>query len=601
MSTITANTRELPALTVSVPRFAWRELAVLALAAAMILVYFTGVIASDDNNYFRLVSFVRQGEPIPDELDYFVGRFAHWRLIQLAVALLPRQPWAMAVPNVLLTLATFWLLRTFARPWLRPEQAWVPMLIYALIPMVVINASVAVPDPVAATLGWGGMFLAAGALIHQTAPAPLRRCLLAGLLIGLAGNAKETILLLVPGMMLFVLLCRTRCGWAWTRGLTLVAGAFAWLGAEMLIMWQWRGDPLFHLQAARSALKEAGWVVELTPTALLAYWTEYFRWLADPRSEFGPVGPLLLAGLIAALIWRRPLTNLLLCCLIPALLYLSFGSSELSHYFPVCHQQRYLVPWLPGMALLAGFAVVRLWTATLDRPRLRIALIGLGVAMAGLSLVAPNRLSGRWYHAATFAAGRQLLADHTAEIRQSTGLYASGLTRNRFVGISCWLDCPEVKVIEPVPADAAEWVARYGGSLIITSRLDRQAPGKEKHAPLTLFGSAVERLSSENNEAIPEPNAARLEPNGAPSTGQRAAGSGRPSERSGQPSEGSGQPSEGSLQFQRIARCEPAADRLRSLWAKLTGRPAPTDPRYAVELWRVPSGDSTDSRQGNDP
>ncbi|NLX14769.1 MAG: hypothetical protein GXY44_14120 [Phycisphaerales bacterium] len=431
---------------VMVCRWRWEVLAII-LALALQVIYFTGFVSSDDGNYVRLVYFLRDGQPIPEDLHYFIGRFVHWGALLLAVSVWPRHIQAIAVVPMLATLMTFPVIWAFARRYLNPRIAPLALFIFGLTPIVVINASVAVPDPLAMVFGWTGVYLAAGALLQRDTPRAGLRCLAAGLLIAVGYNAKESTMAMVPGLMLFVFLFRTRCLWAWKRAVFLGLGAGLWLAGEMIGMAVLYGNPFFHKHAITIAQRIGGPFAELTPVGLLLHWTDYLRWLLDPRGDYALMGPVLLAGIIHGFLARKDALRLLLCVIMPILLYLSFGSSEFGRYVPLAHQSRYLLPILPGMALLAADMVGRLWQRG---PRTRRVTTVAAAIVLVTSLWAPNRLAGKWYYADVFQSGYRLLADHQADLRNQK-LYAAQITWNRLFLAPHYLDIPELEVINPIP------------------------------------------------------------------------------------------------------------------------------------------------------
>jgi hypothetical protein len=261
--------------------------------------------------------------------------------------------------------------------------------------------------------------------------------------------------------------------------------------------------------------------------------TEYIRWLADPRGEFGPMGPLMLVSFVISLVRRRTdATTLWLCLLVPGLLYLSLGSTDLTRYRPVIHQPRYLVPLLPALALLTVEILRAAWSR---RPNTRRAMVALGLMVLGSLLVAPNGMSGRWYQARTLAAGQAIMDRWTSD-STAPRLCAAGLTGSRFEILSRWLDYPPIEMIWTCPATPEDWVAKYGGACVLVSRSDTHGPSRDKHRLLSLNGQSYDALRT----------------------------------------------------FCLVDREEPAASRLHSLTTRVLGRVTPTDPDWAVELWAVP-------------
>ncbi len=579
----------------------WRDAVAIGLMLLLQAVYFTGVVGSDDLGYASLIWHSRGGEPVPWELSYYFARFVHWKLIHLAVVLVPGTPAAIALPSMVASLVTLLAVRHLAVRYVDARLGWLAVLLYGLVPVSVLMASAALPDTVATALGWGGVCLAAGPILEPRGRGDRWRCLLAGLLIAVGYNAKETIAALIPCLGMFVglrwLIDRLRgrltahgrygrqrkaegvgtahaaesalatespvtgrqspakntCGnelphfssriahhASLAPALALAAGGMIWLVAETVIFWLWTGDPGYHGKAiAWSQAQFTGPPIGPGLSGLIAYWSEYIRWLLEPAGDLGIMGPALLVGLIASLFDRRPAVRLLLCLVVPSFVYLSAGSTSIRNYDPVIHQPRYLLPILPGMALLATAQAVRLirWGRVSPLGYVLRGTAGIAFALAALtSLAAPDRLAGRWYHAATFSAGVELFRDHLPE-GGKVRLVGSQLTANRFDQLHHWLDMPPVEPILPLPETAAEWSHRYAGAILVISRQDRVQPSKAKYIPLSLFGSDLTEIRG----------------------------------------------------LELLARTAPPRSRLESLQAGLTGGRAEVDDDHAVELWRIPA------------
>jgi hypothetical protein len=206
-------------------------------------------------------------------------------------------------------------------------------------------------------------------------------------------------------------------------------------------------------------------------------------------------------------------------------------------YHPLFHQSRYLLPYLPVLALLAAWMVRRVGR---DSGRLGpLVPAGLTILVV-FSMTAPNRLSGRICHARDFSAGYELVRNHLSRLDNPPRVCAAGLSSRRFDMLPCWLDCPKIEVIDSAPTTTAEWLDRYAGAHVLVTRFDRVGTETRKHRHLTLHGASMESLA----------------------------------------------------QFERIARCEPPGDRLGCVLAWLRGRPVPGDADRAVELYRIPAGQS---------
>jgi hypothetical protein len=514
-----------------------------ALAATLQVVYFTGVAGSDDMAYLRVAEEARTGQLAFAPNDHLAARVVVWKPAQLVASVLPGSALAMALPS---TVAVWILLLTIA--WLDARRGngvgWIAMALLAVVPVNVVIASALLPDGIGSALGWLGVAIAAGPMLNRESRGGLWRCALAGLIVAMGYNAKEPVLFFIPGMLLYVLITHPRERWAWSRAAALACGAGLWMGLEMAWLWHASGDPLFHAHAM--SLSQRGFVsapVERTLRGLLTYWTQYGRRLAQPTSDFGPAGPILLVGAVVAVAIRTPWTKFLLCTIAPAALYLSAGSTDFTRYTPIIQQSRYFVPILPGLALIAAAVLAHNWRA---HPRWRPVMCVAGCMLLAGSLVAPNRIAGKWYHAETFQAGQPILREYADQGAPGTRLCASDLTRSRFAGLARWFRFPEIELIQEPPRTPAEWSACYGGADVLVSRFDRVKPA-DHHLYRSLYGPAINALSG----------------------------------------------------FERVNRNAPPTSRLAAIRAWISGGCPPEDAEYAVEIWRIPPAPSSAPAQSS--
>lgn len=552
-------------------RAAWFPGAAVVVVVGLQVVFFTGVIASDDMGYLEPAIHAAGGEAFTPEIVarmdcHCFARFTFWKLMQWSVMLIPGQPWAIALPSLLAAWMSLGAAGVFTHRYIGRQWVPVTLLLCGMIPVFVASASVAVPDMLAGALAWTGVLIAAGALISRNARYALVRCAAGGMLIAAAYNAKEIAAFMVPGVVLFVLLRilsdslrsgrpatgpsrleagstgdpesaprRGWNGWMWGRGAALLAGVGVGLGMEMLVLWRWTGNPLFHFDAV--VISQRAYTpppIYPSPGGYLMYWTDYLRWLATPWSDFGLVGPILLGGILFACLKRSAVTGLVLCAVVVPLVYLSVGSTEFQDYRPIVHQPRYLIPLVPGMAILGTAMIGHLWSV---RWMPRRAAVALGILLVLGSLVLPNRHAGRWYHADTFAAGYELFQAWAGVPRAGGEVLVSRLSHNRLHGIAYWVDGVRFGVLDaPFPTTPEAWIEQYGGSRVAVTLADRTPPAKSKHATFTLFGPPIQALGA----------------------------------------------------FEVVGRSEPPRDRLALLVARISGRAAPTDPGLAVEVREIP-------------
>ncbi len=506
-------------------------------------IYFTGVISSDDMGYLAPAVDSRDGHVMTPETIkaydcHFFARFVHWKLVQAAVTILPHQPWALALPSLIATLLTSLIVYQFASRFFSRRVGFVAMVLFGITPVVVNSASVAVPDPLAGLLAWVGVFLAATAFFdaNVTVRAAVLRCVLAGAVIAAGYNAKEIVSLLIPAMILGVIILRQRDRRRWWGVLGLCIGAGIGLAIEALVLWRWTGDWLFHAHGVMRSHR--GYEAPPIYPSLgghLQYFSDYVRWMVHPMKDFGFVGPILLIGCAWAIWKRTPLTVFLLIVTSIPFAYLTVGTTDILNYQPIVHQPRYLVPLLPGMTILAGAMLVRIWEGC--GPRMRQAMLLATVPMILVTLTIPNRLAGRWYYAASFTAAHDLFANTDSNLLDDAPILTSHFSANRFEPLGNWLDLPGFeRLTPPFPATPEEWVSRYPGRIVGVTIIDRRPPSKGRHEKLTLYGPAADSLAS----------------------------------------------------FERIAEANPPRDRLSQLSAAILGHAVPVDSTRRVELVRIP-------------
>jgi hypothetical protein len=297
-----------------------------------------------------------------------------------------------------------------------------------------------------------GAFVAACAVRRRPSPA---LAALAGLLVAAAVSVKATALLpglvLLGGPLVAAVAARDRARVA--AGLAAlgaaVAAAVAWLAAVAL-------PNLDRLRAALRIWPEVGYPG--SPAALAARLGDY---LADADQAVGRSAPLLVAaglGVAAALAgWRaldaRRREALVLAAAWGLGLWVAIAVGD---YAP----NRYVVPALPGLAVLAGFGLDAVagmaGRATALRPALVAAVLGVAVAAPGV---------GRFVAGSDPGAGQRVAAERALAARVGGGAvygaYAPTLlfdTRVRTV--TPWL---------PARANTDDPVGRFGVTHVLVA------------------------------------------------------------------------------------------------------------------------------------
>ncbi len=464
-------------LTALAPSRWWMVFASVVVALlGLQLFYWTGPIGSDDVSYLQVALDPFQATQDASSQQVY-ARLMMWAPLRLTVALIGVRweallPWPLLVANTTIVAVGLWGLR-----WRGRLTALVTMCALGMVPIFLTTATVALPDMVGAMFGMLGLLLIAPSLLNVETHRPWWRCLAGGLLIGLGYSAKETTGLLYPATALFVLLWRTRQWWAWHRLLAIAVGSWIWLGIEAITLWTITGDPMFHLHAVRDGCRAYGAPVVATSwQAIATYATEYLRWLSDPSAAYGGWGLAYLFALLYAFRQGSDFHRLLLCCLLVSGVYLSIGTVDLTNFFPIYHQPRYLTPLLPLGALLVADAATALWRAGRVR---RVLVSGVALVLCAGSLIWPDRAAGRMYHAAPFHAARVLLEDNPPAWVPQSRFVASETTQFRLGLLTGREGVPVLEPLRHVPLSAAEWQARHPNTYVLVLQQDRVFPDSD--------------------------------------------------------------------------------------------------------------------------
>lgn len=289
------------------------------------------------------------------------------------------------------SLATLGLLGRLGRLWLGPEVAGLAALLWVVIPLDVVHATLLGPSSFLPCLSTAAVLVGWQARAAR-GPRALALAVLSGILVGLAAGARETGILLVLPLGFFVATARP-AGRAVGLGGGAAVGVASVLGLEALAYWRWTGDPLFRLTVV-SRLSEP-FTAGPDPEGVVA-WTYYPRGLLGLEREglasFGLVPHLALAGSLLGLGRRDRRLLPLAAWLVPVLGYLEFGSMSPLSYLPLLKHYNYLSLVLVPLVLLAAYALAGLAGAGGESPRpwRRNVVGGL------LAVVAVTSLYGAW-------------------------------------------------------------------------------------------------------------------------------------------------------------------------------------------------------------
>ncbi len=353
-------------------------LLVLAAAGVRAWLFFGGVRGADAYAYAHHAYNITAGQyqVAADAMSYGF-RYTVLLPTALAYALLGVGDWQSALFPLLASLAAVWMVVRLGALWLDARAGLAAGLLYAVYPLDLPWATLLGPDSFLPALSAGALlaFWLAG---DDGRPPPSRRALylLSGMCVGLAAQARETGLLLLP--VLAVL--------AWPRPargrimLTTVAGSVAPLLVELAYDWAAVGNPIHRLSILGKlndlyvgGSAEGPTSLAYYPTAMLGLDLEGLAWYG-----LFPVAAIAAAALAAWTRELRRLTPILVWIVLP-LLYLEFGSLSVSHYAPVSKNYSFLTIVSVPMVLLCAYGLVRAWDLGTD-PERRIVWRGAAAA-----------------------------------------------------------------------------------------------------------------------------------------------------------------------------------------------------------------------------
>jgi 4-amino-4-deoxy-L-arabinose transferase-like glycosyltransferase len=329
----------------------WRTVTTFILCAlALRLIFATGLIASDDLGYARYARQIAEGT-YELEAHHFAIRFGLLLPVAAVYRVFGVAEWTSVIVPVLASSISVGLLVVITSRLFGRRAALVAGALYASFPLAVFYATVLVPEPVAEMYVLAGVlsYLHAGQR-HQAALAAL-----AGACVGLGYLTKEPALFVIVALGVDALWQKR-----WRVAMGLALGCAAVIAVEHSYYLAASGDLLFRPHAMR--------IHEQHPDVLdtnreLAYrlLKVYPRMMLVPSLAFG-LHSLLAVGataLAVALIGIGRLRLVLLWAAFP-LLYLNFGSSNLSEFIALPAAPRYIEFTYPPLFIAFGALAARL-------------------------------------------------------------------------------------------------------------------------------------------------------------------------------------------------------------------------------------------------
>lgn len=322
--------------------------AVLVLALGLRLLFLVGMTGSDDLHYATFARQVAAGSFHPStyfqslRLGIILPTALGYRLFGVSTATTVWFPVLMSLTGIL-------VVYLLTRELFGEHSATYAAVLYALLPIDVIQSGLLLPDIAVATLCGLALFCLLAAERTEMRRNSAFLFTTAGLLLGWAYLCKESAALGAGILVLYALLTRRRF-----LHVGLLAAAFAAvLVGEGIYYSSETGDFLFRLHQVRSI----NWAQEdgaLTTQLVSAM--EYPRAMFLSSEEFGLFWYLLIAATIWALAARVRKAWVVALWVVPLGLYLQFGVTSVRPLGFIAHVPRYLtMVTIPAAALIGAF------------------------------------------------------------------------------------------------------------------------------------------------------------------------------------------------------------------------------------------------------
>jgi len=352
----------------------WPLLPLLLLAAGLRLVFFTGLLASDDTAYASNAIALHDGSFSLGDMTTM--RVALNAAAAVSFALLGMSEFSLGVPALIASLLTLPVVYAIAHLLGGRNAAVIAGLLYALSPLNILNSSSLLPEvPMGFCVALAFLLFLLGFRTSAVGKA-FALGLLSGAAIGLGYLVKEPAALVVGAFALGGLIKLAqgdRSAWLYALPVCGFAAIFA---AETAVHFALTGELLHRFRGI--ALYQGEAVLRSEQERRLQSFWLYPRNMFLVLNQVGLLFYLLVSVGVIALLrrWQTPLL-VVLWLLIP-FLYLEFGSTSLTSYNPLPKQPRYLDPLTAPATILLG-----LWLTQYLRSR-NARAAGLAWGLLGL-------------------------------------------------------------------------------------------------------------------------------------------------------------------------------------------------------------------------
>ena len=366
----------------------------ILLGLALRVIFWTGPTGSDDANYFDFAAKFVSFQPF-SELHHSV-RLVFLAVIGAPAVLLDSMSVGIAV-NVLLSLVNDLITVWIAYRLFGERAAVAAAFVMAFCGINIVYPSTFLPDTLLTTL-----FLVAFLLVERataTAAVSWRWMFAAGLATAAAYSVKETGILLVPPVLLFVFLRARQPGGRWIFPLALYGvGIAVGVLIENTIYFAYT-DHFFYRQLALAKANETLLGEGSSLGKFIRETGEHLTRFATRHVAYGTVAMLAAIPLWVLMLRDRGVGRLVALIGGFTLAYLLVGTTSLTQLVALPYQPRYFQPVIPfaALALAEGYA-----DAAAEWPAAKVVAYIVAALVAVPSVLAAPLVAGNQYNEAYY-------------------------------------------------------------------------------------------------------------------------------------------------------------------------------------------------------
>jgi hypothetical protein len=368
---------------------------VVLLSFLLRLIFFNGVIASDDVSYYSYAQALIDSNGLGDP-NHQASRLILLALVALPAAFIGDIGVAGLI-NLLISTSVVWIIVIFCQRQIGLYGAIAAGLLFGLHVPDVVHAGVLLPEQLLTLLMLAATFSLFRAGEHDDLLKQRAFVLFSGVLTALAYSAKEPGILLGIPSGLYLALNR-HFGSIISRSILLGlfgAGFFLITAIDAGILYLITDDILFKQHGTQLAHNFGYTEFTWFQIAQEAWW----KVQAVILSPF-TVGLPLALGLVGQLAILKNRANLIPVALSGLFIsaYLLFGSSSFEFYIPLAYQERYLIPAMAYAAVCFGYLVQKMLDARPLGHMARIPLALLAIVALVTTVTHSSMQSGRIFY-----------------------------------------------------------------------------------------------------------------------------------------------------------------------------------------------------------